>query len=334
MKKLLIALLVLPLTQSVAWAQNAPAGDAAAGKATWEGNGALCKNCHGEQGQGAFGPDLAGRGLNFSEFRQAVRKPWGIMPTFVETQFSDKQLADFAAYFASLPKAQEPGKWRVEVAANMPPGQQALVNLGCAQCHGETFNGPRGNLATVNPDFDYFANLVYNHTTALPQHRASLGAANANGRPLMGNFNRTRVTEASLREIYYWTRDEIGWRAPLQGRLGKGETTGNGVTYKLDVTNGGLPGKGVTAEGVTVRLQIPAGATVMGATGAGYQGVQGDMAVWQIATLAPKDQQSYTITLSKPATQADNLRGNIKWAKPAPKTGPSEDVVNIAPAPL
>ena len=43
---------------------------------------------------------------------------------------------------------------------------------------------------------------------------------------------------------------------------------------------------------------------------------------------------SLSITLSQPVTQAANLRGTITWAKPAPKTGPNEDVVNIAPAPL
>jgi cytochrome c553 len=331
MKKILFALLVLPLSQSMALAQ--PAGDAAAGKALWEGNTTACKNCHGEQGQGAFGPDLAGRGLNFAQFRQAVRRPWGIMPAFVETQLNDKQLADLATYFASLPKNPEPGKWRFEAEAGAPPGQVALINVGCAQCHGPTFNGPRGNLGAVNADFDYFANLVYNHTTALPQHRAMLGG-NPNGNIAMGNFNRYRVNEATLRQIYFWARDEIGFRVPLQGRLSKGEPGSGGVTYKLDVANNGLQGKGLTAEGVTVQLAIPAGANVVSATGAGYQGVKGNMAVWQVPSLAPKDQQSYTITLSKAATQQDNLRGNIKWAKPAPKTGPSEDVVNIAPAPL
>jgi hypothetical protein len=58
------------------------------------------------------------------------------------------------------------------------------------------------------------------------------------------------------------------------------------------------------------------------------------MAVWQIPSLAPKDRESYTNTLSNAATAQDNLRGNVKWAKPAPKTGPSTDAVNIAPAPL
>lgn len=331
MKKLLFALLVLPLSQSVAMAQNA--GDAAAGKALWAGNTALCKNCHGAEGQGAFGPDLAGRGLSAAQFSQAVRKPWGIMPAFVESQFSDKQLEDLAAYFASLPKASEPGKWRFEAAAGAAPGQTTLINVGCAQCHGPTFNGPRGNLGGVNADFDTFENLVYNHTTALPQQRALMGG-NANGRVLMGNYDRFRVNPASLRQIYFWARDDIGFRVPLQGRLSKGEAAGNGVTYKVDVSNNGLAGKGLTAEGVTVRLNIPQGANVVSATGTGYQGVQGNMAVWQIPSLAPKDQQNLTITLSKAGTEQDNLRGNIRWAKPAPKTGPSEDVVNIAPAPL
>jgi hypothetical protein len=58
------------------------------------------------------------------------------------------------------------------------------------------------------------------------------------------------------------------------------------------------------------------------------------MAVWQLPRSAPKDQERITVTLSKAATSAANLRGQIRGAKPAPKTGPSQDVVNIAPAPL
>jgi heat shock protein HslJ len=41
-----------------------------------------------------------------------------------------------------------------------------------------------------------------------------------------------------------------------------------------------------------------------------------------------------TITLNKAGTAASNLNGNITWASPAPKQGPSQDVVNIAAAPL
>ena len=88
----------------------------------------------------------------------------------------------------------------------------------------------------------------------------------------------------------------------------------------------------------------PAGArgttTVVAATGTGYQGVHTDertkatVATWKLPRSAPKDSERMTITLSKPGTATDNLRGNIRWAKPAPKDGPSADVVNIAPAPL
>ena len=334
MKNILLALAVLPLATGVASAQT---GDAAAGKTVWDR--ALCKNCHGETGEGAFGPDLAGRGLSPSQFKQAVRKPWGIMPAFVETQYNDKQLADMAAYFASMPKKEDPGKWRFEANANMAGGQKALVELGCAQCHGPTFNGPRGNLGAVNPDFDYFKGLVYNHTTELPKERAMLGG-NPNGNILMGNYIPTRVTEASLREIYNWARDDIGWRAPLQSRLSKAEAAGSGVTYRLNVVNNGLPGKGLAAGGVTIRLVIPQGANVMAATGDGYKGAKMDeqakamVAEWQVANIGPKEQQAYSITLSKAGTEQDNVRGNIRWASPAPKMTKANDEVIIAPAPL
>ncbi len=340
MNRLFLAMLLLPLAQSSASAQTA-AGDPAAGKAYWEREApaaTACRNCHGLQGQGAFGPDLAGRGLNAAQVKQAVRKPWGIMPAFIESQMSDQQAADLAAYFATLPKVAEPGKWRFEVPAGAPPGQATLINIGCGQCHGVNLDGPRGNLGAVSADFDYFANLVYNHTTALPQHRALLGnnATNLD----MGNYSRTRLSEGMLRQIYFWARDEIGFRVPMQGRIAKGETGPTGVTYAVTVANGGLAGKGVIAEGLTVSLNIPADSQVVAATGTGYQGVHPDerakanVAVWKLPRSAPKDEAKLTITLTKAGTTADNLRGNIRWTKPAPKDGPSPDVVNIAPAPL
>jgi cytochrome c553 len=208
MKKIFLACLLLPLTQGLAAAQGAPpTGDAAAGKAYWDREApraTACRNCHDNNAEGQFGPDLAGRGLNAAQVMRAVRQPWGIMPAFVESQLSDKDAADLAAYFASLPKPAAPGKWRVEVAADTPPGQATLINTGCGQCHGATFNGPRGNLGAVNADFDYFANLVYNHTTALLQHRALLGKCR--DKPRHGQLLRTRVSEATLRQIYLGPR--------------------------------------------------------------------------------------------------------------------------------
>ena len=61
-----------------------------------------------------------GRGLNAAQVTRAVRQPWGIMPAFVESQLSDQDAADLAAYFASMPKPTTPGKWRFEVPAGAP----------------------------------------------------------------------------------------------------------------------------------------------------------------------------------------------------------------------
>src|SRR4030095_762333 len=98
----LLMLPVIPLTYSVATAQNAPQGDATRGKAIWEDR--ACLNCHGGIGEGAFGPDLAGRGLSYAQFKRAVQQPWGIMPAF--PQYNDHALTNLAAYFGSLPKVK------------------------------------------------------------------------------------------------------------------------------------------------------------------------------------------------------------------------------------
>src|SRR5436190_4856566 len=129
MKKFLLALLVLPFTQNIAAAQ----GDAAAGKAYWDREApraTACRNCHGTNAEGAFGPDLAGRGLNAAQVMRAVREPWGVMPAFVESQLSQKDAADLTAYFASLQKPAAPGKWRFEPAAGAPPGQVTALTVG------------------------------------------------------------------------------------------------------------------------------------------------------------------------------------------------------------
>jgi cytochrome c553 len=269
MKKMLMAFLVLPLAQTGAFAQAA--GDAAAGKAYWDRvapRATECKECHNFNGEGGFGPDLAGRGLSAAQVLRAVRQPWGIMPAFDENQISAKDAADIAAYFATLPKVAEPDGWNVEVPPGAPPGQATMINMGCGQCHGATFNGPRANIGLSGMNFDYFANLVYNHTTAMPQYRKEIGNPGTNLD--MGNFNRARLTMGQLRQIYFWARDEIGVRAPMVGRIAKGEPGPSGVTYPVTVINNGVPGKGVIAEGLTISLAIPPDTRVVAATGAGY----------------------------------------------------------------
>src|SRR5204862_6248430 len=102
-------LLVALFTGSLAQAQVAkPTGDPAAGKALWNEPRRWCKRCHGENADGGFGPDLAGRGLSVDQVKRALRQPWAIMPAYTEMPVTDKNIADLAAYFASLPKVAVP----------------------------------------------------------------------------------------------------------------------------------------------------------------------------------------------------------------------------------
>lgn len=80
------------------------AGNAAAGKA----KAGVCAGCHGASGEGkAPNPKLAG--IAEDKFIQAMKdyksgkKPNPVMKTFA-SQVKDEDLADLAAYFASLKK--------------------------------------------------------------------------------------------------------------------------------------------------------------------------------------------------------------------------------------
>jgi mono/diheme cytochrome c family protein len=335
MRTLLFALLLLPLALGSAAAQT---GNAQAGKALWEGPATQCRNCHGQNGEGAFGPDLAGRGLTVAQFTRAVRQPWGIMPAFIESQISDSEIGDLVAYFNSLPAVAQPGPWRFEVPQGAPAGQRVgLATIGCLQCHGPIFNGPRQDAGAVGADFSWLTGMVYGHTVAMPKQWQVLGEKPAI-RVRMGNYDPQRVPESLLRELWAWAQD-LGFRPGVAGQISAGVTGSDGVTYTLNVDNIGLPGKGLTAEDLTINVVVPAGAKVVRTTGANYQGERQDadlkanVAVWRLNRLAPKEHQTYTLTLSRAGTQNDNVRGAIRWTKPTVKTGPV-DQVNLAPAPL
>lgn len=333
-----IVLLALVLVFSLANTAAAQSGDAQAGKRLWESAATQCRNCHGQNGEGAFGPDLAGRRLTVPQFSRAIRNPWGIMPAYIDSQISDREIADLVAYFDSLQPVSQPGAWRFQVPSGAPAGQKVFLStIGCGQCHGVTMNGPRQDAGAVGADFDWFRNMVYDHTTAMPQQWKVLEEQPA-VRVRMGNYSRDRVPESLLQDIWTWARD-LGFRPGVEGRLSPGVTGPDGVTYTLNVGNIGLPKKGLTAEDLTISLVVPAGATVVKTTGANYQGVRQDpelkanVAVWRLPRIGPKEHQTYTLTLSRAGTANDNVRGAIRWTKPAVKTGPN-DTVNIAPAPV
>ena len=340
MRSLLVVLFLLPLLQQ-ALAQQAPstpAGNAERGKVLWlKTEHVECRECHGDNGEGALGPDLAGRKLTRAQFIHAVRKPWGVMPAYAESQISDAELVDLMAYFDTLPIVAEPGPWRRQVRAGDPRGLQVATTAGCVQCHNPTFNNGRGVMGAINADFEWFKAIVYNHPAAYPPTRASLGEPPYE-RLAMGSFSPSRLPESMLQEVWTYISD-LGFRARMHGQLSAGVPSKDGVVYKLDVENTGLAGRGLTAEDVTVMLTVPAAATVVSATGAGYQGVRRDeqakanVAVWTVSRMAPKDHQTYTLTLSQAGTAKDNVRGTIRWTKPTVKTGPT-DAEAIAPAPL
>jgi mono/diheme cytochrome c family protein len=91
-------------------AQQAPAGDAAAGKTLYLANG--CFECHGRNGQGGLyngiAPILAQTQLPADAFRTQLREPSNDMPPYSEKVFTDKQVDDIYAFVRALPGPRNP----------------------------------------------------------------------------------------------------------------------------------------------------------------------------------------------------------------------------------
>lgn len=322
----MIAATVAAMGVTGASAQTGP-GDAAAGKALWDGSQTQCRSCHGAKGEGGFGPPLAGRGLTAAEFRHAARMPWGLMPAYVGEQVSDQDLADFAAYFAGLPRVENPAPWRVPLVADSPVGQKTAAALGCAQCHGATFDVARGILGGTATGFAEFKDLVYDHIVAMP--KMGIAEGNTPGQRLhMGNYSPLRISEQQLKIIYDWTRDDLGFRPFMEARLTSAGSGAGGADYVLKVANSGFKGRGPAAEDFTVTIALPDGVTIVRAGGEGYRGATAEGAVWHLAAFAPEEERRFTLTLSKPVA-AGALKGNLSWAKPQPKTGVPLDRMNF-----
>jgi mono/diheme cytochrome c family protein len=332
MKKLLLAAFVLfalvaqaGITPVQAQGGGAAQGDPANGAAVFRFGNTSCSNCHGAGAVGGWGPDLAGKGMTVARAVQAIRKPVWKMPAFDETQVTDKEIIDMVAYWNSLPPTKEIGKWRFgPVMGNAPWGQQLATNIvGCVNCHGLTLETPRHGAGEVNGDFEWFKNMVYNHSTAQPAQWKMLdrekapSSTPAPGRVRMGNYSPQRLPESTLREIWDWVT-EMGILVPVSARItaAGGEGNGNGTTYTVDVANGAVPNKGLTAEDVTVTLNVPMGMKAVSGTGAGYKAT-GSVVTWKLTKLAPMERQKLTVVLSGAASDANAVpRGKVSWAKP------------------
>jgi mono/diheme cytochrome c family protein len=325
-------LLLLPAL-AFAQASAEPAGRPDAGQALMRSADQRCDRCHGVNGEGAFGPDLAGTALSFTQFTRAVRQPFGIMPSFTAGQMSDQQLADIRAYFASLPRVAAPGPWRQLIPGDAPEVQKTYIELAmCGQCHGpEAVGQPRHLAGGAGADWEWFKKTVYEHSSTWPRGH-------------MPNFSRSRLPESILKDVWNYLSVDLGLLADVRASANAGVTSGGGVTYTLIVRNFGVKGKGLAAEGMSINLAVPAQSSVVGATGAGYQGVTRDaktgdsLARWSVPRLAASEAQTYTVTLSGSGAAAGIAKGStVSWAKPAvregfPNTRTSDDSVNITVA--
>ncbi|MBI2886180.1 MAG: c-type cytochrome [Chloroflexi bacterium] len=228
-----------------------PQADAAAGRVFWTTK--FCLRCHGDNGEGGFGPDLAGRGLSFTQFQRAVRTPWGIMPAFTEHQVSDENIADLVAWFGSLRPAAEPGPWRVPLPATTSKGQRLLIGAyGCAQCHGATADRMRQGLGGEGIlAFERFAERVYQHTKETPAGQ-------------MGNFSELRVPREELEVIWSYLSRDLGIRVPVVATMTAAPPVGDRASYSFTLENSGA----LPAGQVFIAASIPQGATLAGTPGA------------------------------------------------------------------
>lgn len=183
--------------QAAASRRSAAGGDARAGKVFWEQSTTFCPVCHGDRGQGGYGPDLAGRRLSVEQFRRQVRQSWGAMPRWTPQQIDDQTLANVHAYLTNLRPVDQPGPWTTTVPRNARPHLRYFIETyGCGQCHGTDMEAVFFGAAYAKMDFAWFARTVYSHTSDFPSGK-------------MGSFSRDRLPEAMLRIMWNSTLAEV-----------------------------------------------------------------------------------------------------------------------------
>jgi len=190
---LLVLLVLLTLTMSVALAAP-PAQDPENGKVLWEQN--LCKNCHGEAGEGMWAGPLAGSEKTAEEWVSQVRSPRNRMPRFSPEKVSDEMIVDMHAYLITLTKPESFAPADAGLPADAPAGQQLLVEKRCVACHGTT--GPLGGFESRGETPTAEAVLTQLRTPRQNMPMFTVEQVSDDEAALIAEFMASQVSPASL----------------------------------------------------------------------------------------------------------------------------------------
>jgi mono/diheme cytochrome c family protein len=131
-----------------------------------------CANCHGALGQGAIGPQLAGRNLPEQFYLLQVRTPRGVMPPYPSSVLSDTEVAAIAAYVNTLPTPGAGVTATQSVTATMQKLGMGLDALRYLQTPDMQKYLARGDLQTALQQLEQALNTVQQElsirATALP----------------------------------------------------------------------------------------------------------------------------------------------------------------------
>ncbi len=272
-------------------------GNVATGKATW-GTRALCQRCHGANGEGGAGPDLAGRNLTEAQWQRQIRQPWGLMPAFSKADgyVTDAMIPDLAAYFASLPSVATLGAPRFTALSTDSLAQQLLIEKGCAMLHGPTMNTPRRGFGDHVWTYDMFKRQV---------RESWYGREELARTSTMPTFTSRQISDADLRVMWDYLSVQLGPLVPVTATLSSTPVTvGGTVTYTVTLKNNS---KDVSAEGLTVTGVIPTGGTFVRAVttpaGSAFLGNAGagttmNSAVWATPKIAGGETLVYSYEVS------------------------------------
>ncbi|MBI3980259.1 MAG: cytochrome c [Chloroflexi bacterium] len=108
--------------------------DAVKGKDLYSGK--FCARCHGNNGEGGYGPPLAATTLSAADVVKQVRTPRARMPSFSDKQVTDAELGDILDFVKTLPRPATAGTYQFAARAGDPAGQVIFIEKGCAACHG------------------------------------------------------------------------------------------------------------------------------------------------------------------------------------------------------